>query len=403
MKRNEDIVVLSEAHLLGNYRRVPLALVRGKGLNVWDKSGRRYLDFIAGIAVASLGHCPPTVVQAVQRQAARLLHVSNLVHIEPQTLLARELTDLCFADKAFFCNSGTEANEAALKLARKYFSDRGRPECFEIVTIDGSFHGRTLGSLSATGQAKMQAGFGPLVPGFKHVPFDDLPAMERAIQDKTCAVLIEPILGETGVILPSRGYLKGLRRLCNKKKVLLILDEIQTGMGRTGTLFAHEGENIRPDIMTLAKGLGGGVPIGVLLTTDRLARSLGPGTHGTTFGGNPLACAAARAVLKKIARPSFLARVREMGDYFMNQLQTLAARQDSIKNIRGRGLMIGVDLTAPSAQVAGECLQRGVLVNSIAPHTLRLVPPLVVSKREINTFMRVLAQSLEACGSGPPK
>ena len=394
MSSNESVSKLADRHLLGNYRRFPIALAKGRGMHVWDESGKRYLDFVAGIAVDVLGHCHPEVVRAIRQQAGTLLHVSNLYHIRPQAELARELTKQCFADRAFFCNSGTEANEAAIKLARKAMSDRGEPKRIEIITTLASFHGRTLGALSATGQKKMKAGFGPMVPGFKHVPFDDVRAVEQAVTSKTCAVMLEPLQGETGVNTPSKNYLKELRKLCDRKKILLILDEIQTGMGRTGHLFAHQGMGVTPDIMTLAKGLGGGVPIGALLTTEKLAATLGPGTHGTTFGGNPLVCAAGLAVTKIVSAKAFLKRVQRAGNYLKKELKKLGDRTGVIQNIRGEGLMIGVDITLPSPAVASACLERGALVNAIAPNTLRFVPPLIVTEREIDRLIKILEKSI---------
>ncbi len=361
---------------------------------VWDESGNKYLDFVAGIAVDALGHCHPDIVKAIKQQAGTLMHVSNLYHIPRQAELARQLTRHCFADKVFFCNSGTEANEAAIKLARKVMFDRGQPKRIEIITTLASFHGRTLGALSATGQNKMKQGFGPMLPGFKHVPFGDLKAIEKSITSKTCAVMIEPVQGETGVNTASKNFFQNLKRLCKKKKVLLIFDEVQTGMGRTGHLFAHQGIGMKPDIMTLAKGLGGGMPIGALLTTDELAASLGPGTHGTTFGGNPLACASALAVLKIISAKSFLKQVRDKGIFFKKELQKLGDRHAVIKKIRGEGLMIGVDLTLPTPAVSTECLRRGALVNAIAPHTLRFIPPLIATRKDIEKLISILEKSI---------
>lgn len=394
MSSNESVTKLAAKHLLGNYRRFPIALAKGRGMHVWDESGKRYLDFVAGIAVDILGHSHPEVVRAIRKQAGDLLHVSNLYHIRQQAELARELTRRCFADRAFFCNSGTEANEAAIKLARKVMADRGKPERIEIVTTLASFHGRTLGALSATGQDKMKAGFGPMLQGFRHVPFDDIAAMEKAVTTKTCAVMVEPLQGESGVNTPSKIYLKELRKLCTRKKILLILDEIQTGMGRTGHLFAHQGMGMEPDIMTLAKGLGSGVPIGALLTTEKLAASLGPGTHGTTFGGNPLVCATALAVMKIVAAKPFLKHVQSTGKYLRQELKKLGARTGVIQNIRGEGLMIGMDITLPSPAVSAECMDRGALVNAIAPNTLRFVPPLIVTEQEIDRLIRILEKSI---------
>ncbi len=394
MSSNESVKKLADQHLLGNYRRLPIALEKGKGMYVWDASGKRYLDFVAGIAVDILGHCHPEIVKTIRRQAGTLLHVSNLYHIGPQAELARELTKRCFADKAFFCNSGTEANEAAIKLARKAMFDRGEPKRVEIITTLASFHGRTLGALSATGQKKMKTGFGPMVPGFRHVPFNDVRAIEQAVTTKTCAVMVEPLQGETGVIAPSTGYLKDLRKLCNRKKIFLILDEVQTGMGRTGHLFAHQGMGMEPDIMTLAKGLGGGVPIGALLTTNKIGAAFGPGAHGSTFGGNPLVCAVGLAVLKIISSKSFLKQVRTAGEYLKKELKKLGDRQGVIQQIRGEGLMIGIDMTLHSPAVATACLERGVLVNAIGSNTMRFVPPLIATSREIDRLIVILEKSI---------
>ncbi|MBT5550058.1 MAG: aspartate aminotransferase family protein, partial [Nitrospina sp.] len=287
---NKNIIQLTEKHVAGTYGRYPIALVKGKGTKVWDKSGKQYIDFVSGLAVDNLGHCHPSVVSAIKKQAEKLIHVSNLYHIEPQSQLAEKLTSLSFADKIFFCNSGTEANEGAIKLARKYFFDQGHSERNQIITMHNSFHGRTLGSLSATAQKKFHTGFKPLLPGFKYIPFNDLPSAQKAITPKTCAILVEPLQGEGGVNLPDPSYIKGLKKLCKKHGILLIFDEVQTGFGRTGKLFAYELYNTKPDIMTLAKALGGGVAIGALAGTNRVMKSFVPGTHAATFGGNPLAC-----------------------------------------------------------------------------------------------------------------
>ena len=328
---NKKIVQLTERHVAATYGRYPIALVKGKGMHVWDASGKRYLDFVAGVAVDSLGHCPPKVVQAIRKQAGQLLHVSNWFHIEPQAQLAAEITRLSFGSKVFFCNSGTEATEGAIKIARKFFIDQGQKNKTEIITTYKAFHGRTLGAMSATPQDKIQKGFGPLVPGFKYVPFNDIAAMKKAITSKTCAVMVEPIQGESGVNIPDKKYLKELRKLCTERNVLLILDEIQTGFGRTGHLFAYQAFGAKPDIMTLAKGLGAGVPIGALVMTNAVAKSLGPGTHGSTFGGNPLVCAAALASVEIVSQKDFLKNVQDTGKYFLERLKELAKKFPSLK------------------------------------------------------------------------
>jgi len=391
---NKKIIQLTERHVAATYGRYPIALVKGKGMHVWDASGNKYLDFVAGVAVDSLGHCPPAVVRAIRKQAGQLIHVSNWFHIEPQAQLAAEITRLSFGDKVFFCNSGTEANEGAIKLSRRFFIDQGQKNKTEIITTYKSFHGRTLGAMSATPQDKIQKGFGPLVPGFKYVPFDDIAAMKKAITSKTCAVMVEPIQGESGVNIPSKTYLKELRKLCTERNVLLILDEIQTGFGRTGHLFAYQGFRAKPDIMTLAKGLGAGVPIGALVMTDQVAKALGPGTHGSTFGGNPLVCAAALASVAIVSQKEFLKDVRDTGKYFMARLKELAKKFPIIKSVRGMGLILAIDIDGSSSEIAKDCMEHGILVNSIAPATLRFIPPLIVTQKNIDTLIRVLTQSL---------
>jgi predicted acetylornithine/succinylornithine family transaminase len=391
---NKEITQLTERHVAATYGRYPIALVKGKGMHVWDASGNKYLDFVAGVAVDSLGHCPPAVVRAIRKQAGQLLHVSNWFHIEPQARLAAEITRLSFGDKVFFCNSGTEATEGAIKLSRKFFVDQGQKNKTEIITTYKSFHGRTLGAMSATPQDKIQKGFGPLIPGFKYVPFDDIAAMKKTITSKTCAVMVEPIQGESGVNIPSKTYLKELRKLCTERNVLLILDEIQTGFGRTGHLFAYQGFGAKPDIMTLAKGLGAGVPIGALVMTNNVAKALGPGTHGSTFGGNPLVCAAALASVDIVSDKLFLRNVQNIGKYFLSRLKELAKKLPVIKEVRGMGLILAIDIDGSSAEVAKDCMEQGILVNSIQPGTLRFIPPLIVTQKNIDTLIRVLTKSL---------
>ncbi len=391
---NKKIIQLTERHVAATYGRYSIALVRGKGMNVWDASGNKYLDFVAGVAVDSLGHCHPEIVRAIRKQAGQLLHVSNWFHIEPQARLAAEITRLSFGNKVFFCNSGTEAIEGAIKVARKFFIDQGQTGKTEIITTYKAFHGRTLGAMSATPQDKIQKGFGPLVPGFKYVPFNDIDAMKKAMTPNTCAVMVEPVQGESGVNIPDKKYIKELRKLCNERNVLLILDEIQTGFGRTGQLFAYQAFGVKPDIMTLAKGLGAGVPIGALVMTNRVANSLGPGTHGSTFGGNPLVCAAALASVGIVSQKDFLKNVRETGKYFLTQLKELSRKFPVIKNVRGMGLILAIDIDGSSPAIARDCMEQGILVNSIQSGTLRFIPPLIVSHKNIDTLIRVLTQSL---------
>lgn len=385
-----DLKGLSQDNIFNTYARLPLTLVRGEGCRLWDDTGREYLDFLAGIAVCNLGHCHPEVTRTLCEQAAQLVHVSNLFYTAPQTELAAELTRLSFADKVFFCNSGAEANEAAIKLARKYSRDRYGPGRFHVITMKDSFHGRTLATLSATGQEKVHKGFEPLVEGFTFVEFNSMDAVEAAITVQTCAVMVEPIQGEGGVNLPSPAYLKSLRKLCDRRDLLLLFDEVQTGMGRTGTLFAYEQEGVTPHIMTLAKALGNGLPIGAMLATNQVAKAFVPGTHASTFGGTPLASAAANRVLALVSEPSFLQNVRETGGYFQQRLRELQTRHPVIVDVRGRGLMIGAELSIPGQIVVDKCLERGAIINCAHNTVLRFVPPLVVGKSEIDAFIPIL-------------
>ena len=395
MKTNQDIIKLTQRHVASTYGRYPIALVRGKGTKVWDATGKQYTDFISGIAVDNLGHCHPSVVAAIRKQAGQLLHVSNLFHIEPQSLLAAELTRHSFADKVFFCNSGTEANEGAIKLARRYFFDKGDKNRREIISMKDSFHGRTTGSLSATGQKKFHTGFAPLLPGFKHVAFNSIPAVEKIISSKTCAVLVEPVQGEGGVNIPDKTYLKKLRKLCTKNGVLLIFDEVQTAFGRTGPLFAYERFGVKPDIMTLAKALGAGIAIGALAATNRVMKSFVPGTHAATFGGNPLACSAALAALKTYTQPGFLENAERMGDYFASRLGELAKSFSIVKEVRGVGLLLALELNQPGARIVEDCMRQGYLTNCIQQNILRFIPPLIITKKEIDGLIDCLSRSLK--------
>lgn len=382
----------SNKYLMNTYTRMPIVLRKGRGMKLWSSDGKEYIDFLGGIAVNCLGHCHPKVVIALQKQAQRLLHVSNLYHIEPQIELAKLLVNNSFADKAFFCNSGTEAIEASIKLARKYAYDHTSSDKFEIVTAYGSFHGRTFASLSATGQDKLKEGFEPLVPGFKHVPFNDIDALEKAVTKNTCAVILEPIQGEGGIKMPSDNYLKQVRKMCDKNGILLILDEIQTGIGRTGALFAYEHFGIEPDIITLAKGLGGGVAIGAILAKNSVAASFQPGTHGSTFGGNPLACAAALATVETLLEDAFLLNnCRRIGKYFVERLEKLKNDfPDTITEIRGKGLMIGLELTKEGGPIVELCAKKGMLINCTAGNVLRFTPPLIITEKEIDLLIDVL-------------
>jgi acetylornithine/N-succinyldiaminopimelate aminotransferase len=388
----EEVRRLAEQYLMNTYTRQPISIVRGRGARVYDMEGREYLDFVAGIAVNVLGHGHPDLIVAIQKQAQHLIHASNLYYTEPQVSLAQALVDHSFAQKVFFCNSGAEANEAAIKLSRRYAHEKYGAGRHEILTMRNSFHGRTMATLTATGQEKVQKGFEPLLPGFAYVPFNDLHAIEQVVSEKTAAVMLEPIQAEGGVHVAERAYLNGLRELCRQRDILLIFDEVQTGMGRTGTLFAYEQMGVEPDIMTLAKGLGGGVPIGACLAREYVAQAFVPGTHASTFGGNPLACAAGLAVLKVLLEGKILDQARRMGEYLRKGLDACKESRRSIKEVRGLGLLQGMELNIDSKAVVADCLSRGVLINSPGERTLRFVPPLIISQGEIDRLLDVLSQ-----------
>ena len=381
----------TEQYLMGTYQRQPISIVRGRGTKVYDLEGREYVDFVAGIAVNILGHGHPDLVLAIQKQAAQLIHTSNLYYTEPQVKLAQILVDHSFADQVFFCNSGAEANEAAIKLARRYSHGKYGAGRFEIITMKQSFHGRTMATLTATGQEKVQKGYEPLVPGFSYVTFNHLAELEHAVTDKTAAVMLEPIQGEGGVHVASHEYLKAVRDLCNQRDMLLIFDEVQTGMGRTGTLFAYEQLHVQPDIMTLAKGLGGGVPIGACLATAPVAKAFGPGSHASTFGGNPLACAAALAVFRVLLEGRVLDQARRMGEYLSKGLLECKDRHHLVRDVRGLGLLQGMEIEIDAKTVVADCLKRGLLVNATGDHVLRFVPPLIISQREIDRLLEALS------------
>jgi acetylornithine/N-succinyldiaminopimelate aminotransferase len=395
---SEDFIALNKEYIFNTYGRTPIMLVEGTGCVVRDNTGREYLDFIAGLAACPLGHGHPGLANAIYNQARKLIHVSNIFHIEPQIHLAKILTENSFADKAFFCNSGAEANEGAIKLARKFFHDRGEHDRYHIITMEGSFHGRTLATLAATGQTKFRKGFEPTVEGFVHVPFGDIKALEAAISAQTAAILAEPIQGEGGVNMPPEGYLREVRELCDGAGCLLMLDEVQTGMGRTGKLFAYENFGIEPDVMTLAKGIAGGVPMGALLATDSVAQAFVPGSHASTFGGNPLAASAGQFVAQEILSEGFLTRVAESGNYLKSRLDELAAKHEIIREVRGLGLIRAIDLKKPGADLANAMREEGILVNCTAETVLRFLPPLIVSKEEIDRLVAALDKVLAKAG-----
>ena len=377
-----------------NYGRVPICLVRGDGMRVWDSEGREYLDFAAGIAVVALGHCHPRVTGAIREAAATLLHVSNLYHSAPQIHLAKLLCDHSFADRVFFCNSGAEANEAAIKLARKYAKERFASDRYEVIATRNSFHGRTLATVTATGQEKYQHGFEPLMPGFKHVPYNDLRAMERALDSRTAAILVEPIQGEGGVNVPDDDYLPGLRKLCDESGALLILDEVQTGVGRTGRLWAYEHAGIEPDVLTLAKALANGVPMGAMLAREEVARVLTPGSHASTFGGTPFVASVALATLATVIEEKIPERAARMGRHLVEGLRALAGSVPAIREVRGRGLLIGIELDRPAGPVVERCREAGLLVLTAGERVLRLAPPLIVEPADCERALAVLATAL---------
>jgi len=383
----------SQEVLMPNYRRAAVAFARGEGVRLYDLEGRAYLDFVGGIAVSSLGHAHPRLVRAIQEQAARLLHVSNLYLIPEQTELAQWLTSRSGLDRAFFCNSGAEANEAAIKLARRFHYTRGTGR-YEIIVAEHAFHGRTLATLAATPVAKYQEGFSPLPEGFRVVPFNDPGALVAAVNERTGAIMLEPVQGEAGVFPATAEFLAAARALCDAHGLLLIFDEVQTGIGRTGTLFAFQGSGVKPDVITLAKGLGGGVPIGAVLARAAVAEVFQPGAHGSTFGGNPLACAAALAVVQTVEEENLAAHAAAMGEILQAGLRELGHHAGAITAVRGRGLLVGADLDREAAPLVDACRARGLLVNGVQPRTLRLAPPLIVSAAEIREALAILEHAL---------
>jgi len=396
MTKTADLMAMGDRCVFNTYGRFPIVLVRGEGFRVWDNEGREYYDFVSGLAVNSLGHCHPKVVAAIQRQAATLIHVSNLYYIQPQIELARMLAEHSFADRSFFCNSGAEAVEAAIKLARKYSHAKCGQGRYGIITMHRSFHGRTMGAVTATAQEKFHKGFDPLLPGFTYVPFNDCDAVRAAVSDETCAILVEPIQGEGGVNVPDDAYLGALRDVCRERNLLLIFDEVQVGLGRTGRLFAHEHYGVTPDIMTLAKSLAGGTAIGAMLATEEVASAFTPGTHASTFGGNPLACAAGVAAFTALLEEKLAENAAEVGGYLLSELKSLQKRHECIREVRGKGLIAGIELDRPGADVVKECMARGFLINCTMDTVLRLLPPLTITTREVDLVVNVLDEVLAA-------
>ena len=392
----QQLVANADRYFVKTYNRPPFVLSHGKGVEVWDVEGRRYLDFVAGIAVNALGHADAETTQVLQEQAARLTHVSNLYWTEPGIELAQLLVDSCFADKVFFTNSGTEAVEGALKFARKVARDRHGPDKTAIVAFEHSFHGRTTGALAVTHKLQYREPFGPLLPGVRFAPFNDVNAATEAIGDDVCAVIVEPIQGEGGITPATNEFLQTLRSLCDQHNALLIFDEIQCGGGRTGTLWAHETTGVTPDVMVIAKPLGGGLPIGAVLTTATTAKHINPGDHGSTFAGGPLVCAVAVAVFRRLSDPVLLEHVRTVGDYLRRQLGVLQAEDGHIRELRGRGLMQGIQIDGSAVAVKNAAQEAGLLLVPAGDDVLRFVPPLIVEREHIDEAMGILRHALEA-------
>ncbi len=398
MLSSQQTIELFQNYVIGNYTRYPVCLVRGEGSSVWDAEGNRYLDLFPGWGCDLLGHCPPRVVEAVRDQVGRLIHVPNTWYTEAQGLLAQALSERTgWQGKCFFCNSGTEAVEAAIKLARL----NGKPGRYKIVTMMNSFHGRTLGALSATGQPKYHQGLEPLLAGFTYAPFGDLEAAARQIDAETCAILIEPIQGEGGINLPPPGYLAGLRELADKHKLLLIFDEVQTGLGRTGRWFAHQHEGVQPDAMTLAKALAGGLACGALVARPEVADKLRPGTHAATFGGNPIACRAALATIATIEADGLLARAEQIGTVFHQRFEALRASCPWIRAVRARGAMIGIELAVDGVPIVQQCLERRLLINCTHGTVLRLLPALTLTDAELDAGAAILEDVLRSFSREP--
>ncbi len=387
---NKSLHTTDQQYYLQTFRRFPLAMERGEGCYLWDVEGNKYIDALAGIAVNNVGHCHPKVVKAIQDQAGRLTHISNFFVSVPQVQLSEKLVSLSGLERVFFTNSGAESLEGAIKIARKYAHSRNRGGT--IISFHNSFHGRTMATI-ATGQKKYQEGFDPIPTGFRHVPFNDLEAVKEAIDQETAAILIEPIQGEGGINVADQEFLKALRALCDQHDIVLIFDEVQCGIGRTGHWFAKDYFGVQPDIMTLAKGLGGGVPIGAILSNEKVSSAINFGDHGTTFGGNPLVCAASLATLEVIGEEHLLEHARDMGQWLKGQIEAL--NEPSIKEIRGTGLMLGIVFDMETKPLVLEMMKHGVIANATAGNVLRLVPPLIITKKELSTILDVMVTSLQ--------
>ena len=382
----QETIELFDKYVIANYRRLPRVIVRAEGCYMYDADGNEILDMFPGWAVSGIGHCHPNVVEAIRKQAGELLHVDNTFYSEPQGKLAQLLSERAFGGKCFFCNSGAEANEAAMKLARLHTP----PQKYKFITAEGSFHGRTFATVTATAQPKYHEGFLPLLPGFVYVPFNDIEALESAFSDEVAAVLVEPIQGEGGINLATTEYLQAIRRLCDEKGAVMILDEVQTGIGRTGKWFAYQHFDVEPDIITMAKALGGGVAIGAMMAKDQIADSLVPGKHASTFGGNALACAAAIAVVQTIEENNLLQNAADLGKYTIDKLLELKQKHFIIDSVRGIGLMIGIELTRGGAEIVDKCLEKGLRINCTNDTVLRFMPPMIATKEQIDQAIEIL-------------
>lgn len=391
---NQDILAQGQQYVMNTYGRLPMALVKGEGSWVWDADGRKFLDLVGGLAVISLGHAHPKVAEAICQQAGTLLHCSNIYWIESQVKLAKLLVENSSADKVFFCNSGAEANEGAIKLARKYAKAELGSDKYEIITATNSFHGRTLAAITATGQTKYQKGLEPLPQGFKYAPFNDLEALEASIGPHTCAVMLEPIQGEGGVIPATQQYLEGVAKLCQARGLLLIFDEVQCGLGRTGKFLACQHYGVEPDIITLAKALGNGFPIGAMLAKEHVAGAFQPGDHASTFGGNPLASTAALAAMDVLLNDGAMENAVSMGEYFKEKLVDLSSKYPFVNEVRGMGLMLGMELTIEGKDIVARCLDQGLLINCTNGNVLRFLPPLIISKAEIDLALDILEKAM---------
>jgi len=382
----QEIIELFDKYVIANYGRLPRVITKGEGCYLYDADGNKILDMFPGWAVSAIGHCHPKVVEALRKQAGELLHIDNTFYSEPQGVLAKLLSERAFDGKCFFCNSGAEANEAALKLARLHTA----PEKYKFITAEGSFHGRTFATMTATAQPKHHEGLLPLLPGFVYVPFNDVEALEKAFSEEVAAVMVEPIQGEGGINLAKAEYLKAIRRLCDENGALLIFDEVTTGIGRTGKWFAYQHFDVEPDIITMAKALGGGVAIGAMMATEQVAASLLPGKHATTFGGNALVCAAAIAVIEAIEEENLLENANQLGPYTMDKLRQLKQKHSIIDSVRGVGLMIGVQLNSPGAEIVNKCLENGLRINCTQGTVLRFMPPMIATKSQIDQAIEIL-------------